>query len=92
MSDLDYGQLRALVAEATEGLSRETPEGIETLLGKPMVFRMGSTEVPFTTTNFALSFSLPNFYFHATTTYAILRANGVALGKTDFLGALRVGA
>jgi uncharacterized protein len=32
------------------------------------------------------SFALPNFYFHLTTAYAILRANGVALGKMDFLG------
>jgi hypothetical protein len=34
------------------------------------------------------SFALPNFYFHATTTYALLRHNGVDLGKGDFLGAL----
>ena len=34
-------------------------------------------------------FALPNFYFHATTTYALLRHNGVALGKGDFLGALQ---
>jgi len=33
-------------------------------------------------------FALPNFFFHVTTTYALLRHNGVELGKTDFLGAL----
>ena len=33
---------------------------------------------------------LPNFYFHVTTAYAILRHNGVALGKTDFIGSLKV--
>jgi uncharacterized protein len=32
------------------------------------------------------TFALPNFYFHATATYAILRANGVDLGKGDFMG------
>ena len=32
-------------------------------------------------------FSLPNFYFHATTAYDILRHNGVELGKRDFMGA-----
>jgi hypothetical protein len=37
---------------------------------------------------FLTGFALPNFYFHATTTYAILRANGVALGKQNFLGHL----
>ena len=51
---------------------------------------MGKTEIPFTTDNFMLSFSLPNFYFHATTTYAVLRKHGVPLGKMDYLGQLRV--
>lgn len=37
---------------------------------------------------FLTGFALPNFYFHATTAYAILRANGVALGKQNFLGHL----
>jgi hypothetical protein len=32
---------------------------------------------------------LPNFFFHVTTTYALLRHNGVELGKADYLGALR---
>ena len=36
-------------------------------------------------------FVLPNFFFHVTTTYALLRHNGVDLGKTDFLGALAAG-
>ena len=34
-------------------------------------------------------FVLPNFYFHLTTTYALLRHNGVEVGKSDFLGALK---
>jgi len=42
--------------------------------------------IPFTAEGFLLSFSLPNFYFHATTAYAILRHKGVSLGKRDFLG------
>jgi hypothetical protein len=38
-----------------------------------------------------LSFSLPNFYFHATTGYDLLRMDGVKLSKMDFLGGLRMG-
>lgn len=38
--------------------------------------------------DYVLSFALPNFYFHVTTAYSILRHNGVPLGKMDFLGAL----
>jgi len=37
-----------------------------------------------------MSFSLPNFYFHATTAYDILRQKGVPLGKRDFLGKMRI--
>jgi uncharacterized protein len=38
--------------------------------------------------DYLVEFVLPNFYFHVTTAYAILRHNGVALGKMDFLGAI----
>lgn len=90
MGDLDYDRLRALVTEAIDGLQGENREDIDALSGQPMKFKMGSTEIPFTSDSFLLSFSLPNFYFHATTTYSILRLHGVPLGKMDYLGALRV--
>jgi len=38
--------------------------------------------------NFLLQYALPNFYFHSATAYAILRHNGVEVGKSDFLGVL----
>ncbi len=56
-----------------------------------MVFKLGKNELPFTNRNFLLSFSLPNFYFHATTAYDILRMLGVPLGKRDFLGNMKIG-
>ena len=40
--------------------------------------------------HFLLQMSLPNFYFHVTTAYAILRHNGVDVGKTDFIGSVPV--
>ena len=42
----------------------------------------------FTGLSYLLSFALPNFYFHVTTTYALLRQNGLDIGKNDFIGAL----
>ncbi|WEK47458.1 MAG: DUF1993 domain-containing protein [Candidatus Andeanibacterium colombiense] len=42
----------------------------------------------FTGADYLRDFALPNFYFHATTAYAILRANGVSLGKPDYLAHL----
>ena len=92
MSGMTYQKLQELVAEATAGLEAESREEIDALADKPLVFKMGSTDIPFSTTNFILSFSLPNFYFHATTAYDVLRMHGVPLGKMDYLGALRIGA
>ena len=92
MPDIDYQGLRGLVEEATTGLKAESREEVDALEGKAMKFKMGDFEVPFTAENFILSFSLPNFYFHATTTYDILRIAGVPLGKMDFLGEMRVGS
>lgn len=92
MSGMDYDKLQGLVDEAIEGLQAESREEIDALSGEPMTFRIGGQDIPFTTDNFILSFSLPNFYFHATTTYDVLRIHGVPLGKMDYLGQLRVGA
>ncbi len=91
MSGVDYGRLKELVQEATASLEAESRGDIDALAEKPMVFKIGDREIPFTATNFILSFSLPNFYFHATTLYDILRIQGVPLGKRDYLGTLRVG-
>ncbi len=66
-------------------------EDINGLSGKPMKFKMGDFEIPFVAENFVMSFSLPNFYFHATTTYDMLRMAGVPLGKRDYMGEMRVG-
>lgn len=47
--------------------------------------------LPMTGENYLKTFVLPNFFFHVTTTYALLRHNGVELGKGDYLGALQPG-
>jgi len=90
--DKDYAGLQALVAEARDGLAGLEEAEVEVLAEKSVVFKLGKNELPFTNQNFLLSFSLPNFYFHATTTYDILRQLGVPLGKRDFLGPMKVGA
>ena len=86
----DYAGLQALVAQAREGLSAWTPEAVNALGGKDVVFQLGERQLPFTAEGFLMSFSLPNFYFHATTAYDILRTNGVPLGKRDFMGRLKL--
>ncbi len=89
--NIDYAGLRSLIDEARSFMEAETPESIEPISGQKMHFKMGAMEIPFTTDKFLATFSKPNFYFHATTTYAILRALGTPLGKMDFLGQMAVG-
>ncbi len=89
--DKDYQGLQSLVGEAQEGVASISESEAADLADKSMVFAIGDREMPFTNQNFLLSFSLPNFYFHATTTYDILRMLGAPLGKMDFLGRMKVG-
>jgi uncharacterized protein len=89
---LSYAALLAKLIDAKSQLEAMQPEDINALMGKPVLFKMGSFELPFVAENFVLSFSLPNFYFHTTTTYNLLRRSGVNLGKVDFLGPMKAGS
>ena len=66
------------------------PAEIESFIGRDMRFEFGARRLEFTAEEFLLSFSQPNFYFHATTAYDILRWKGVPIGKRDFTGKLRL--
>ena len=87
----DYEMLLATTKASIDLMKAQDPTTINATAGKTVTFKLGANEMPFTAENFVLSFSLPNFYFHATTAYDILRMKGVKLGKMDFLGKLRVG-
>jgi hypothetical protein len=50
--------------------------------------RLRGGPVTFTGQQYLLNFGMPNFYFHVVAAYAILRHNGVPLGKADFIGAI----
>jgi len=86
----DYQSLQAMVADAKARLEAETPDEINALEGREVVFKFGDMRLPFTAENFLMSFSLPNLHFHATTAYDILRSKGVPLGKADYTGRLRI--
>jgi len=74
-------------------LSGLDPASIEALVGKEVVFSIGDKlRLPFVAERFLLGFSQPNFFFHATTAYDILRMKGVAIGKRDFLGSMPIKA
>ena len=86
----DYPALQKLVGDAREALQRVTPAEVNALEGRDVVFQIRDFKMPFTAEGFLLSFSLPNFYFHTTTAYDILRMKGVPLGKRDYMGQMRL--
>ena len=88
----DYAGLEAMVQEAIAGVSAYDEASVNGWADGKVIFRLGKHEMPFTVPNFAQCFSFPNFYFHATTTYDILRMKGVPLGKRDYMGAMRMEA
>jgi hypothetical protein len=87
-----YAQLQGVIADTLSSLQKLTPAEANALEGNDVVFEITSMnmKMPFTATGFLMSFSLPNFFFHATTAYDILRAHGVPLGKRDFMGVPRL--
>jgi uncharacterized protein len=82
--------LKARIADTLAALERIEPAEVDGFIGRDMRFVFGERQLDFTAENFLLSFSQPNFYFHATTTYDILRWKGVRIGKRDFAGRLRL--
>ncbi len=84
----DFASLRAMLDAAKAELEAVSEAELESLADESMEFRMGETRIPFTVSNFLLGFSVPNFYFHVTTAYGILRNQGVGLGKLDYLGGM----
>jgi hypothetical protein len=81
--------LRARIAEVKAYLGALDPaafEGRDEVVLAPAMLR-GARIV---TRDYVRGYGLPNFFFHACTSYSILRANGVKLGKIAFLGALPI--
>ena len=85
-----FAALHALVDAADTDLAALTRDEVESFIGQDMRFEFKSMVIPFTAENFLLSFAQPNFYFHATTAYDLLRMKGVPLGKMVFLGRLAI--
>ena len=86
-NETSFEDLKARIAKTVafvEGVPENEMDGSEdrtislTIAGNPMTF---------TGRVYLFQFAVPNFYFHVTTAYDILRQNGVPIGKRDFMGA-----
>lgn len=89
--ELDYAGWINLLQETKAELEAISADDINGCAGKPVIFKFGSREIPFTAENFVQSFSLPNLHFHSSTAYDILRLKGAPIGKMDYLGHLKIG-
>jgi hypothetical protein len=86
-NETTFAELQARIGKTiafVQGFSAAQIDGSET---RDIEFRLAGREARFKGLRYLLDFVLPNLYFHAATTYAILRHNGVEIGKMDFLGA-----
>ena len=81
-----FDELKARIAKTIafiDGVKAAQVDGSE---DKEIVLKLRGKDVPFKGLQYLLGFAWPNFYFHATTAYNILRHNGVEVGKQDFIG------
>ncbi len=81
-----FADLHARVAKTIAHLKTFKPEHFDGAETRAVELKFPNATFNFTGKDYLLSFVIPNFYFHYTTAYAILRHNGVPIGKGDFLG------
>ena len=85
-NEKSLADLVARVENTVAWLNSIKPQQVDGSEGKSVTVKMGDRETQFTGLDLLLKRSLPNFYFHATTAYDMLRHNGVEIGKRNFMG------
>lgn len=86
-TETTFPELQARIAKTIAFLHEVKPEQIDGSEARPVVMpSRAKGEIHFTGQSYLLGFVLPNFFFHVTAAYAILRHNGVPVGKWDYLG------
>ena len=81
-----FADLKKRVAETLAFVESVDRAAIDAGVDRQITFPMGDEQATLSGLEYFLGFSLPNFYFHLTTAYNVLRHNGVPLVKTDFMG------
>ncbi|MBL1262579.1 DUF1993 domain-containing protein [Methylomicrobium sp. RS1] len=81
-----FQELQARIAKTLAFIRSVGADRIDGSEERNITLKLRGREVSFTGQPYLLHFVLPNFYFHVTTAYAILRHHGLAIGKMDFIG------
>jgi hypothetical protein len=83
-----FAELRARIGRTIDFVQSFEASDIDGSEERDITLTAGTRELRFKGQQYLVGFALPNFYFHVTTAYAILRHCGVPIGKRDFLGAM----
>jgi hypothetical protein len=87
-TEVTFADLQALIAKVLAFVDTIKPEQIDGKEGIEIITRPGTPkEKRFSGQSYLLTYGLPQFFFHVTTAYALLRHNGVEVGKRDYMGA-----
>ena len=81
-----FDELKTRIADTIAFLERIDPKKMEGVEDRDITFPVGQQQMTLKGADYLFHFSLPNFYFHVTTAYNILRHNGLQIGKQDFIG------
>ena len=85
-NETTFADLQERIAKTVSFLQSVSAEQVDGSEERAVTLKLRGKDVNFIGQPYLLYFVLPNFYFHVTTAYAILRHNGVELGKMDFIG------
>jgi hypothetical protein len=84
-TETTFAEVQARIAKVVALVESYKPEQIDGSEGREISVKIPNAELKFSGLDYINQWAMPNFYFHITTAYAILRANGIELGKRDFL-------
>jgi len=86
-NETTFDELQARIAKTLQFISSISPEEINGSENRMIITRPGTPkEKKFNGESYLLHYGLPQFFFHITTAYAILRNNGIEIGKRDYMG------
>ena len=87
-TEASFADLQALITKALDHVGSFTPDQFDSSESREIVLRPGTPkEKKLMASAYLLHYGLPQFFFHVTTAYAILRHSGVEIGKRDYMGA-----
>jgi hypothetical protein len=85
-NETSVAELQARIAKTIAFIESFTPAQLDGTEDKAIVTKRGDKETHYTGMQFLLGHAIPNVYFHVSIAFAILRHNGVEIGKRDYLG------